>query len=321
VSDLRALLHDAAQRLAAAGVDNPRLDARLLWQHAQSFHPSLEGGSKFAETPSGSVGARANFGEGYAVERTTRPLPEKSSLRSDLSTLPQGEGGILERFDTFLTRRIARESLAYITGRKEFWSLDFEVGPGVLIPRPDTETIIEQALLLLPDKAAPLRVLDLGTGSGCLLAAFLKEFPNARGLGIDSSEKAIATATRNIARHGLASRAEIRSGDWGEGLDGPFDVILSNPPYIKSCDLAGLAPEVIRYEPVQALDGGADGLASIRALGAAMKRLLAGLAFIEIGAGQAAEASAILTACGLVPLKTAPDLAGIPRILVTAAAH
>jgi release factor glutamine methyltransferase len=259
VSDSRTLLLEAARRLAGAGVESARLDARLLWQHA-ACDPA--------------------------------------------------------RFDALLARRLAREPLAYITGRKAFWSLELEVGPGILIPRPETETVIEQALALLPDHSAPLKVLDIGTGSGCLLAAFLKEFPNASGLGIDIAPEALATAARNLARLGLESRAQIRASDMGEGLDGPFDVILSNPPYIKTADLSALAPE-LRYEPAGALHGGPDGLAAIRSLAEAMARLLDGLGLVEIGAGQAGEASAIFLNCGLEPPHAAPDLASIPRVLVT----
>jgi release factor glutamine methyltransferase len=250
----------AVGRLAAAGVDSARLDARLLWDHAQRNH---------------SV------------------------------------------FEELVSRRCAREPLAYITRHKEFWSLEFEVGPGVLVPRPETETIIEQAMEFLPDQSAPLRVLDLGTGSGCLLAAFLKEFPNSHGLGIDCSEQARRIAARNIDRLGLTNRAEIHAGNWGKNIDGPWDVILSNPPYIKGADLAGLAPEVVQYEPLEALDGGPDGLDSIRPLAAAIRRLGAGWAFVEIGAGQAAEAAAVMAQNGQVIVRTAPDLAGIPRVLVT----
>ncbi len=160
-------------------------------------------------------------------------------------------------------------------------------------------------------------MLDLGTGSGCLLAAFLKEFPNARGLGIDCSEKARRMAEGNIRRLGLAERAEIRAGDWGENIDGPWDVILSNPPYIKRDDLSGLAPEVVQYEPSEALDGGPDGLDAIRRLADAIRLLCAKWAFVEIGAGQAAEAAAVLAQNGQVVVRTAPDLAGIPGVLVT----
>lgn len=220
-------------------------------------------------------------------------------------------------FASFVARRAAREPLAYITGRKEFWSLDFEVGPGVLIPRPESETIIEQALALFPDRGAALKILDLGMGSGCLLIALLKEYRNACGLGIDLSEQARAYAMRNVVRHGLAGRCEIRAGDWNEAPRGPYDAILSNPPYIKTADLAGLEPEV-GYEPVEALDGGPDGLAAYRALAPALARLLSpgGRALLEIGAGRAGEVGAVLAQCGLEVIKQAPDLAGIPRVLI-----
>ena len=249
---------EAIRRLTAAGVDNPRLDTRLLWDHAQHNSGAFEG---------------------------------------------------------YVRRRIGREPVAYITGHKEFWSLDFEVGPGVLIPRPETETVVEQVLTYFPGSAAPLKVLDLGTGSGCLLVSLLKEFPNARGLGIDSSEIARATATRNVARHGLADRAEIADGDWMESVAGDWDVVVSNPPYIATADIAGLAPEV-RFEPFVALDGGDDGLDAVRALAAQFGRHLKGTAFVEIGAGQAESAQALIAAEGLFVVNIAPDLAGIPRILI-----
>ena len=293
MSDSRAFLGDAARRLANAGVDNPRLDARVLWEHAQSL--------SFA--PAGGEGR----GEGVAnSEPRSPPHP---------SPLPQwGRGNAV--FEDLIARRCCREPLAYITGRKEFWSLDFEVGPGVLVPRPETETIIEQAIALLPDRSAPLQVLDLGTGSGCLLVAFLKEFPNSRGLGIDTSEKARAYAVANVNRHGLADRAEIRPGNWGEDIEGRWDVILSNPPYIRSADVHGLAPEV-HFEPTEALDGGPDGLESIRLLAAAMARLLGGIGLTEIGAGQADAAATAASDAGLVVMRMVADLAGIPRVLVT----
>jgi release factor glutamine methyltransferase len=260
VSESRDCIRAAAERLTAAGIDSPRLDARLLWQFA----------------------------------------------RSDAAL-----------FESLIDRRCAREPLAYIVGHKEFWSLDFEVGPGVLVPRPETETVIEQVLEEFPDRSASLSVLDFGTGSGCLLVAFLKEYPNAHGLGIDCSEQALATAARNIARHGLAHRAEIRAGNWGDEIHGRWDVVLSNPPYIRKSDMAELEPEIACYEPAGALDGGADGLNDIRALAVALDRLLSGAGFIEIGAGQAADATEVFTACGLVVPRIAADLAGIPRVLVT----
>lgn len=255
-----SLLLDAARRLAAAGIESPRLDARLLLAHAN-------GDSSF--------------------------------------------------FESLVTRRAAREPLAYITGRKEFWSLDFEVGPGGLIPRPETETIVEQALAFFPDRAAPLKVLDLGTGTGCLLVALLKEFPNAAGLGIDKSEEAQVYVSRNVARHGLVGRCAIQSGDWAEVFAGLYDVILSNPPYIKTADLTGLEPEV-GFEPILALDGGQDGLSAYRAMAPALARLLSpnGRVFLEIGVGQSGEVGPILAQSGLQVIKVAPDLAGIPRVLV-----
>jgi len=265
--DSREFVAEAARRLATAGIDNPRLDARLLFEHAQKASLADAGG------------------RGNAA------------------------------FASLVARRIAREPLAYITGRKEFWSLDFEVGPGVLVPRPETETIVEQAIELLPDRSAPLQVLDLGTGTACLLVAFLKEFPNARGLGIDESEQACRYAAANVARHGLGGRAEIRSGNWGEGASGSWDVILSNPPYIKSGDIAGLAPEV-QFEPRQALDGGPDGLDAIRQVAKVLQRLLGGIGLVEIGAGQEVAASRIMVEAGLPVGGTARDLAGIPRVIV-----
>ena len=309
MSDSSALLADAVRRLAAAGVGNPRLDARLLWEHAHSSNPPLEGGSNLA---------KPNSGRGMPLASEDYPSP-KSSLASlkKISTLPQGEGEILECFESVVVRRTAREPLAYITGHKEFWSLDFEVGPDTLIPRPETETIIEQALAIFPDRNASLAVLDLGTGTGCLLVAFLKEFPNTRGLGIDLSEKACAVSRRNAARHELGDRCEIRVGDWAATVTGPFDVILSNPPYIRTPDLAGLEPEVVCYEPIPALDGGPDGLDAYRVLAPELVRLLrpGGHALVEVGAGQSGEVAALMLQAGLEVVRIAPDLAGIPRVL------
>jgi len=310
VSDSGASLNDAVRRFAAAGVGNSRLDARVLWEFAHSSDPPLEGGSNLA---------KPNSGRGVPLTSEDYPSP-KSSLASlkKISTLPQGEVEILEYFAALVSRRAAREPLAYITGRREFWSLDFEVGPGTLVPRPETETIIEQALAVFLDKTASMTVLDLGTGTGCLLLAFLKEYPNAHGLGVDLSEKACTIARRNAARHGLEERCEIRSGDWAKEVAGPFDAILSNPPYVRTGDLAGLEPEVVRYEPIMALDGGADGLAAYRILAPELARLLrpGGRALVEIGAGQSEDVVALMAQAGLETLRITPDLAGIPRVLV-----
>lgn len=248
---------DAAKRLAAAGIDSARLDARLLWQHA---------------------------------------------------------GGDDAAFAAAIARRLLHEPVAYITGRKEFWSLDFDVGPGVLVPRPDTETLIEQALLLPP----PHRIADLGTGSGALLVAALTEFPAATGVGLDSSPAAHAFAARNAARH-VGSRAEILLADWS-AAPGAFDLVFCNPPYIPSADIVGLDPDVRDHEPRAALDGGPDGLDAYRGLAELLPRILepGGHALLEIGAGQAPAIPGIFAGSGLELVKIAPDLAGIPRCVVLA---
>jgi release factor glutamine methyltransferase len=234
-------LRDTIQRLRAAGVDNPRLDARLLTTEEQ------------------------------------------------------------------IARRIAREPVAYILGRKEFWSLDLAVGPGALIPRPESETLIEQVLKHFPDRNAALDILDLGTGSGCLLAAVLSEYPNARGTGIDSSPEALVWARQN-----LGERAELILGDFTEA-QGAYDVILSNPPYIRACDIAALAPEIRLYEPIRALHGGPDGLDAYRVLAPVVGRLLKpeGRAFLEIGVGQGPAVAELMKSTEI-----ARDLAGIERCVI-----
>lgn len=235
-------MNDIIERLRAAGVDNPRLDARLLKTEEQ------------------------------------------------------------------IARRVAREPVAYILGHKEFWSLDFQVGPGVLIPRPETETLVEAVLECFPDRNAALDVLDLGTGSGCLLGAVLSEYKWARGTGIDSSPTALQWAQRN-----LDTRARLFLGDFASAT-GTYDVILSNPPYIRTQDISGLAPEIRLYEPVQALDGGSDGLEAYRALAPLIRRLLKpdGQVFLEIGAGQGEAVAALLGG----KTETVDDLAGIPRCVI-----
>jgi release factor glutamine methyltransferase len=219
-----------------------------------------------------------------------------------------------ERFAELLKRRLNHEPLAYIAGHREFWSLDFAVGPGVLIPRPDTETLIEQALLLYPDRTAPLRIADLGTGSGAILLAALTEFPNSTGVGFEASDDAFNWAFHNAAHHS-PGRAEIRLADWNQA-EGPFDLVFSNPPYIPAAEIALLEPDVRDYEPRAALDGGPDGLAAYRALGALLPRVLrpSGYALLEIGVGQGPALEPLFPGLDLVRL--APDLAGIGRCAV-----
>ena len=229
---------------------------------------------------------------------------------------PLGEAaGTLE---AFAQRREAGEPLSRILGRREFWSLDFAISPDVLDPRPDTETIIEAALGALAERrGAPLRLLDLGVGSGALLCALLSEFAAALGVGVDLSQAAARVARTNVEALGLAARAEIRIGDWTAGLDGPFDLIVANPPYIPTADLADLAPEVRNHDPRLALDGGTDGLDAYRALAPQIVRLLApeGWFFLEVGAGQADDVKAIAENAGLAEVTTFRDLSGIERVV------
>lgn len=238
-----------------------------------------------------------------------------ASARLDARLLWQHAGGDDAGFDAAILRRLAHEPVAYITGHKEFWSLDFDVGSGVLVPRPDSETLIEQALLLAP----PRRIADLGAGSGALLVAALTEFPEATGIGLESSPAAHAYAARNAARH-VGARAEIRLADWSQA-PGRFDLVLCNPPYIPSGDIAGLDPDVRDHEPRAALDGGPDGLNAYRGLAELLPRLLepGGHALLEIGAGQGAAMAGIFRNSGLELVKIAPDLAQIPRCVVLAA--
>lgn len=264
-----ALRHGAAL-LAAAGVDNPALDARLLLAH-------------------------------------TMGVDQATLLRDRDATAPCA-------YQALLARRAAREPLAFITGRQGFWTLDFEVSPDTLIPRGDSETLVEAVLAA---RRPVHRVLDLGTGTGCLLLAVLSEFPDAWGLGLDLSPAAAALAARNARALGLAHRAAFAAADWARPVEGRFDLVLSNPPYIPAADLAELMPEVAWFEPRRALDGGPDGLDAYRVLLAALPGLLApgGLALFELGVGQGAAVAALAAVAGFSTALRA-DLGGIPRVLV-----
>ena len=209
-------------------------------------------------------------------------------------------------------RRAAREPMAYLTGSREFWGLEFQVGPGVLVPRPETETLIEAVLAELADRKAPLRLLDLGTGTGCLLLTLLTLYPSATGIGIDRSAAALAYAARNCRLLGLEERALLVQGDWLAALQGPFDLIVANPPYIAPAEPRD--PET-RHEPESALLAGADGLDAYRAIaGPAWTALVpGGLAVFEIGAGQGEAVRALLERAGFCDVAVMPDLAGRPR--------
>jgi release factor glutamine methyltransferase len=221
-------------------------------------------------------------------------------------------------FEALVARRAEKEPVAYIVGTKEFYGLQFEVGPGVLIPRPDSETLVEQALREFPDHYAALEVLDLGTGTGCLLLCFLAAYPNAMGLGIDRSATALEWARRNVQRLGLQNRAQLRQGDWNELPPRAYDAFFANPPYVATADLQ--VSDDLRHEPQAALDGGPDGLSAYRSITPLLPTLLSpgGKVFLEIGAGQAPSIAKLLKAHGLKVLRTAEDLAGIPRCIVAA---
>jgi release factor glutamine methyltransferase len=222
----------------------------------------------------------------------------------------------MARLVPLLARRQAHEPLALILGRREFWSLEFAVSPATLIPRPESETLIEAAVAGFADRQPPRLILDLGTGSGCLLLAALSEFAAAFGVGVDRSAAAVTLAAHNAAAMGLADRARFVCGNWADALDARFDLVLCNPPYISRRDLDGLMPDVACYESRTALDGGVDGFDAYRCLLPALRLLLTaqGLAVLELGAGQADTVALWGRETGFIPELRA-DLAGLPRAL------
>jgi len=244
---------------------------------------------------------------------------EEALLRDPRAPVPADKAA---QFAGLLARRVAHEPFAYLIGHVGFWTLELEVSPATLIPRADSESLIEAALEACPDKGAALNVIDLGTGTGALLLALLSELPAASGVGVDLKPEAAALAARNAARLGLADRACFLAGDWGAALAGRFDLLLCNPPYIESAAIPALMPEVARHEPASALDGGADGLSAYRHIIADLPRLLAprGVAVLELGQGQQAAVEALARAVGLMPAACRADLGGVPRALVLRAA-
>jgi release factor glutamine methyltransferase len=219
-----------------------------------------------------------------------------------------------ESFERLVERRVSHEPVAYITGSRAFWTIELNVSPGVLIPRPDSETLIEAAMAHFGDDG-PRRILDLGTGPGTLLLAALDQWPRASGIGIDASEAALAIASANADRLGLSERAQLRDGDWGDGIEELFDLILCNPPYVEAD--ASLPPDVALWEPPTALFAGADGLEDYRRLAPQVARLLApaGIACFEIGQGQAQAVTQLFEAQGF-QVSAHRDLSGTVRCLV-----
>ena len=232
----------------------------------------------------------------------------------DRLLLAGGGGTVPAGFAALVARRIAQEPVAYITGAQAFWTLELAVSPAVLIPRPDSETLIEAAVGAFAGRAPPRSILDLGTGSGALLLAALSEWPEARGTGVDASAAALAVAQENAARLGLADRVRLIEGLWGDGGMG-HDLILCNPPYIGTAE--PLPASVVRYEPAGALFAGADGLDDYRRIAPILPAALApgGVACIEIGATQAQAVGALMAAAGL-SVSVRRDLAGHDRCLI-----
>lgn len=278
---------DAARRILAArlrdsGIETPELDARLL------------------------------IGAALGLDHTGLATQALRLVSLDDADIIEG----------FALRRIAHEPVARIVGRKEFWGLDLDVSAATLVPRPDTETVIEAALAVLRESAPSdrdLRIADIGTGSGAILLALLSEFTDAHGIGTDISDAALAVAQENARRLGLDERASFVRGDYAAGLRGPFNLIVSNPPYIPSAEIAALDPDVRDYDPRLALDGGSDGLAAYRALAPQAAALLhpGGALVLEIGAEQGGAVSAILRNAGLaVSNPPRRDLAGRDRVVI-----
>ncbi|HKS17649.1 MAG TPA: peptide chain release factor N(5)-glutamine methyltransferase [Bradyrhizobium sp.] len=266
-------------RLRSAGVESAELDARLL------------------------IGAALGLDLTGLVVQANRALSAGESIR----------------LETLAARRLAGEPVARILGTREFWGLPLQLSAATLVPRPDTETVVEYALELLRAdgiKSRALRIADLGTGTGAILLALLSELPGAQGVGTDISAAALQIARQNAARLGFADRTNFVECDFAAALSGPFDLIVSNPPYVRSADIAQLAPEVRDHDPHLALDGGADGLDAYRALIAPAACLLApGAALVvEAGQGQAAQIEALMTNAGLtLPGPPKADLAGVRR--------
>lgn len=269
-----------AQTFRAAGIDDADVDARVLAGHALHLD-------------------RARL-----VSQSDRVLEARE----------------VNAISGLAARRLKREPVSRILGRKEFWSLALAITPDVLVPRPETETVVEGALDFVVRnglRMEKLRILDIGTGSGALLVALLNELPNATGIGTDISRAALEAAQINVAQFGFESRSSLIACDMAAGVQGQFDLVVSNPPYIARGQIASLAPEVRDYDPMMALDGGDDGLTAYRSISADAKRILAqgGRLFVEMGAGQEPAVRELFTNAGLVVGIARNDLAGTPRVL------
>jgi release factor glutamine methyltransferase len=275
---LGSLHQRSTDELAAANIEQPRLEARMLLAHAAGIDRTRIFG----------------YPEDVVEAATVKSLQD------------------------MIARRKTGEPIAYITGIREFWSLDFKVNRDTLIPRPDSETLIEAVLENTPDKNAKLKILDLGTGSGCLVLALLSELPNAQGIGLDINPGACKTATENATNLGLADRITFSEGNWMDGIQGKFDIIMSNPPYILESDIVILDRDVKAFEPHLALSGGPDGLAAYRLIAAQSGPHLTphGILAVEMGQRQVIDIKQILSKNDFEILKIYQDIANIERCIL-----
>ncbi|MDF2367086.1 peptide chain release factor N(5)-glutamine methyltransferase [Sneathiella sp.] len=274
-ASLRSLVHEASGILRQADVSDVKRDASLLLAYV------------------------LNEDVGYLYREPDRRLTEEET----------------RTFKQLVERRAAREPLSHLTGHREFWSLDFLVSGDVLDPRPDSETLIEAVLLSRSQGFKPQRVLDLGTGSGCLLLTILSEIPSATGIGVDLSDAALAIAQENARRLGIKARAEFHRGSWDIDLGEKFDLVISNPPYILTGALADLQPEVRDFEPHLALDGGVDGLDCYRNILSNIRNILrsGGQLVFEVGIGQAPDVGKMMEKAGFSSPQFHKDIGAIER--------
>lgn len=274
VETVGGLIAAGRKRLQLAGIAGAALDARLLFQHASGLRHDA------------------------IISESEQEITPK----------------VAQGFRALIARREGHEPVSRIIGEREFHGRSFVVAPSVLDPRPDTETLIEEALAQLGQSP---RILDLGVGSGAIIVTLLAERADATGVGVDVSTKALAVAETNARLHGVGQRLQLVHGSWFDGVEGVFDAIVSNPPYIPAGDIAGLSPDVRDFDPALALDGGADGLSAYRRIAAGVRAHVAagGKIMVEIGAGQAGDVTALFTVAGFSLLNRRSDLGGHARVL------
>jgi len=275
---LREVIAETTTALTTAGIDSPRLDARVLLAHVMQIETS------------------------------------QTFTRDDLPLPPHHEAELAK----LVQRRMAREPVSRIFGKREFWGLEFNVTPATLDPRDDTETLV--SAVIDHSKRVALnnpRILDLGTGTGCILLSLLHALSGSSGIGVDISEAALQVAAGNASKLQLSHRASFARMSWADALAGPFGIVTSNPPYLSDDDMRNLSPEV-RYDPIRALDGGGDGLDCYRAIVSDIKRLVRNPAVValEVGAGQAEQVARLVAGAGLRVVEIRSDLSAIPRCVV-----